>query len=92
MVNQTLFNASGVIGQAITSAGDTTGDIFLTLLLIVIVLVIICLAAGLPMETSVIVVLPLIFGSWAVSGEFVSVGGVAVIYLAVIFAKNFFFK
>ena len=92
MVNATLINTTGVIGQAITSAGDTTGSIFLTLLLIIFVLIIICLAAGLPMETSVIIVLPLIFGSWAVSGEFVSVGGIAVIYLAVIFAKKFFFK
>lgn len=92
MVTPAFFiNNTGVIGVVISSmTNNVTGSLFLTLLYIMIVLVALCLGAGLPIEWTLIIMLPLLIVTMAYSSDFLSVGGFALMYLGIIFAKNWF--
>jgi hypothetical protein len=88
-----LFNNTGFIytvTEAISS--NITGDLFLTLLLYVLLIMLLAFAFRIPLEFTVILVFPLLiaFGVEAGAG-FAPVLGVGIVYLAVLFAKNFFF-
>lgn len=72
-----------------TGTTTTTGSIFLTLIMIFIMLLLIALMFGIPLEFTAILVLPLMFGYMAYFSEFLSMGLVMLIYLAIIFTKNF---
>lgn len=88
-----FINATETIGVMITTASnDVTGSLFLTLFGIVIAIVFLCFLLRIPMEFSAILVLPLLLGLMAYMQEFVTIGGIILIYLGVILGKNFFFK
>ena len=88
-----LYNTTGTIGQIITyMTYNVTGDLFTTLLTIVILITILAISLRIPLEFTSILILPLLITIMAYSGQFIQIGGVILIYLALILAKNFFFK
>lgn len=84
-----FLNDSGTIGILIKAGTDLTGSLFLTVLLIFLILVAISLMFKLPLEILIPVVLPLFIVSMAFSTEFLAIGGLLLIYLAIIFSKRF---
>jgi hypothetical protein len=90
------FDETGTIGTILIGWDSTTGSRFLTLLLIVILIMVAFAVLGLSIEASAIIILPLMLGLMAdaaTSGtQFYSIGGILIIYLGIILAKNFFFK
>ena len=87
-----LFNMSGPIYGIIAAASLTTGSVFLTLLFIILLILIVFVILRLPIEFSAIFILPLLLVLMAYDAAFYPIGAVFLIYLAVILAKNFFFR
>lgn len=90
MVNPTTFtNSSDVIGLVlVTMTNDVTGSIFLTLFYFTILLTVLCLGVGLPLEWTAIFVLPVAIASLAYYDDYLQIGGFALLYLGIVFAKN----
>ena len=70
----------------------TTGSIFITLLIIMIMLIVFAMLFGIQMEFTAILILPLLLSYMAYYGEFIGVGAVIIIYLALIFTKKFILR
>lgn len=88
-----LINATTSIGIVLGRATETTtGSMFITLLILVIFLITIAIMFSIPLEFTVIVILPLLLGYMAYYGEFIAIGMVFLIYLAFIFTQKFFIK
>lgn len=88
-----LINTTNGIGSMVVYlTNNVTGSLFLTLMFIVILVLAFAMILRVPMEFSAVFVLPLLIGIMAYYGEFVSVGGVFIIYLAIILSKNLWFK
>ena len=86
------FNSTGTIGGILLGWDALTGSRFLTLLIIVILIMVAFAVLGLGIEASAIIILPLMLGLMAVEGGFYTIGGIILIYLGIVLAKNFFFK
>ena len=84
-----FINDSGTIGILIKSGADLTGSLFLTVLLIFLILLALALMFKLPLEILIPIVLPLFIVCMAYSTEFLAIGGLLLIYLAVIISKRF---
>lgn len=84
-----FLNDSGSIGIIIEYGTNLTGSLFLTVLIIFMLLVSVALMFRLPLEILIPIVLPLFIVCMAYSTEFLAIGGLLLIYLAVIFAKRF---
>ena len=84
-----FIDESGTIGILIKAGADLTGSLFLTVLLIFLVLVALALMFKLPLEILIPIVLPLFIVSMAYSTAFLAIGGLLLIYLAVVFSKRF---
>jgi len=88
-----LFNESNVIGELIVYMNvNVTGSLFLTLLFLVIMLLAVCALFRIPMEFSALFILPLLLAIMTDVGEFLAVGGIFLMYLGVLLAKNLWFK
>lgn len=89
----TFVNASGVIGQML-SQGSTnlTGDLFSTIMLIFLILLVVAVAFRMTFEFIVIIFMPMIIILMAYYSEWYVVGGAFLIFLAVLFARNFFIQ
>lgn len=88
-----LFNESNIIGELIIYMNqNVTGSLFLTLLFMVLVLLAICALFKIPMEFTALFILPLLLAIMTDVGEFLAVGGVCLIYLGILLAKNLWFK
>lgn len=88
-----FFNESGTFGQLISYINvNVTGSLFLTLLFIVIMLIMICALFRIPIEFSAIFILPLLIVITAYVGDFLAVGGVFLIFIGILIAKNLGFK
>lgn len=88
-----FFNETGIMGTVIIGlTNNVTGSLFLTLLLIVILLLVVAALFRISIEWTAILVMPVLIVLMSYEGLFLPVGGVFVIYLAVILGKNFFFK
>lgn len=87
-----FFNASGTLGHILTSSVNMTGDIIVSLLILIIILLAIAIMFNIPIEFTVVVVLPLLMAYMSYYGQFVAVGIVTIIYLAFILLKRFIFK
>ena len=87
-----LINQSGTL-YAIMSGftTDISGSWFLTCLLVVIAILLIALALHIPLEFTAVLVMPLLLVFMAFSGDFASIGGIFLIYLGILLAKNFLF-
>ena len=84
-----FINETGTIGILIKAGTDLTGSLFLTVLLIFLLLVALSLMFKLPLEILIPIVLPLFIVCMAYSTEYLAIGGLLLIYLAVIFSKRF---
>lgn len=88
-----FINDSTVIGAVLSYfTSHLAGSLFLAVMVIVIILMFFGFAFRIPMEFQVVYILPLLIGLMAYSSEFLTVGGVAILYLAVVFAKMFFLR
>lgn len=88
-----LINQTGIIGQSFTAlTTNVTGTVFLSGLLVLIVLFIIAMIFRLPLELTGIFLLPIILVFMAFETGWVAIGGITLIYLAVVVARNFFIK
>lgn len=88
-----LFNETDIIYTVVNGlTTNVTGSPFLTLLLITAGILLFAFAFRIPLEFTVILVFPLLVG-FAVEGgaQFFTVLGVAMLYVSVLIAKNFFF-
>jgi len=68
---------------------NVTGDLFGTLLIILALLLAVAFLFRIPLEWTMPLVLPALIGYMAYSSQFLAVGGVILIYLAVVFTKMF---
>ena len=88
-----FYNETDVIGQLIYLATvNLTGSLFLTLLLSVMLVMAIFAVLRLPIEISAILIMPLLLSIMAYTSDFMAVGGVFLIYLGMLFGKNFVFR
>lgn len=68
---------------------NITGDLFTTLLVILMIIIAIAFLFRIPLEWTMPLVLPVLIAYMSYSSEFLTVGGVILIYLAVVFTKMF---
>lgn len=88
-----FINMSNFVGILIGKATeDITGSLFITLLLLVLVLIAFAMLFQIPLEWTTIFILPLLLGYMAYYKEYVIIGSVAFIYLALVFTQKFIFK
>jgi hypothetical protein len=83
-----VSNSFGFVLVEMTT--NLTGNLFLSLLLILFFLIVLSLALKIPVEYSAILILPVMFVLISYSSDFLAIGGSILIFLGIIFAKNFF--
>lgn len=85
-----FLNTTETIGVLIGTATQvTTGSLFLTLLIVILVLLAVAMMFGIQLEFTAIIILPLLLSYMAYYAEFVGIGSVILIYLALVFTKRF---
>jgi len=88
-----FLNETGFVGDILTGlTNNVTGSLFLTLLMIMLFFILMTLLFRFPIEFSLVLLLPLFLGFMAATSDFLALGGVVLIYLGIVFAKNFFIK
>lgn len=65
------------------------GSVTMMIIVFILILMALCFAFKMPIELTIPIVLPLIIYSMAYYGEIIPLGGVALIYMAILFAKWF---
>lgn len=83
------MNGTGFM--VLSKANEVTGSLFMTLLVITLMLVLIAMLFRIPLEFTVIIILPFLLSVTAYETSFLSVTGVILIYLGLILANNFWF-
>jgi hypothetical protein len=84
-----FINQTGTIGLIYTSfTTNVTGSEFLTLLGLIILIILFFAMFKMPMEASLILALPMLLIAMAYTSDIFAVGGVVLIYLGILFAKN----
>lgn len=94
MQRMSFLNETGFMGVVFESfTTNVSGSVFLTLLAIFVLLIGLFIMFRIPIETILVLVLPvvLVFMAYA-QGGFLAVGGVIIILLGIILAKNWFIK
>lgn len=87
----TFFNSSDTFGQVLLyMTTDITGSLFISLLLIMVIMIAFALALRIPVEFTAILLIPLFLTLMAFSSDFLAIGGILLIYLGILTAKNFF--
>jgi len=86
-----MFNSSGFVGQLISGLTySVTGSIYLTLLTLMMFILAFMWAIKIPLEVSLILVVPLLIGFIAeFGGDWKAISGIIMLYLAIVFAKYF---
>lgn len=88
-----FLNTSETIGILIgTATTYTTGSMFLTLFIIMVTIIAVAMLFGIRMEFTAILILPLLLTYMAYYGEFIVIGALILIYLALIFTQKFIFR
>lgn len=88
-----FYNESDSVGIIIHGlTNNVTGSLFLTLLVIIIMLMVVAFMFRLPIETTSVLIIPLLIVVVAYSGEFLQVGGVFLIYMGILIARNLPFR
>jgi len=84
-INQTGF--MGIVFESFTT--HVTGNVFITLLAVFVLLIALFMMFRVPLESILVLVLPMVIVFMAYgTGGFLAVGGVIIIMLGVILAKN----
>ena len=86
-----LFNATGVIGGLVVGLDGITGNPYWSVMLLIILLLVALLAVGIGGPWSAIIMLPLFLTLWAYDASFQLIGGLVLIYLGLVIAKQWFF-
>jgi hypothetical protein len=87
----TFVNETGFIGVLLQSgSSDVTGSLFATLFLLFVLLFFLGMACRIAIEYLVVAFTPFLLVLMAYYTSWYAVGGVFIIALAVIFARNFF--
>jgi hypothetical protein len=86
-----FMNTSQQVYTIIYNMSQTTGSFFLTLLMLIILIMVVFAIVGLSVEWSAIFIFPLLLVLMAYDAAFYPAGGAMLLYLAFLFAKNFFF-
>ena len=88
-----ILNCDDILGKVILSIStQTTGDIFITFLFILLIILAVALMFGIRLEYTMIIILPLLLGLMIASSQFIGIGAVVLIYLAIILTGNFILK
>lgn len=88
-----LFNTTTTTWDVVQSLTvNVTGSLFLTLFMILILVMLIAMVLRIPVEFTMILVLPFLLTVWAYSGDFLAFAGTVLIYLGILLGKNFFFR
>lgn len=86
-----LINSTDIVGVYLAAfTNNITGDIVATLYIHAVLFIALFLAAGIPIEWTMIFILPLTIYVAAYSTEFLKLGGFVLIYLGIMLAKNWF--
>jgi hypothetical protein len=86
-----FFNSTDHFGTVLYyMTTDITGSLFLTLLIILLVIVAVALALRIPVEFTAVLIVPVMLVLMAYTSEFLAIGGLLLIYLGILTAKNFF--
>jgi len=86
-----LIDTNSMIGTIIVSlTNNITGSLFLTLLFITMVFLGLAGAFKMPLELTIPFILPFFLVGYMVSGAFLPVLGVAIIYLSILLLKRMF--
>ena len=86
-----FFNETGTLGVVLVAiTNNITGSLFLTVLFLTFIIVALFAAFRVPIEVTALMIMPFLLVAMAYQSEFIAFGGVALIYMAVIFVKNFF--
>lgn len=89
----TLLNETGIIGKGLELATiNITGSLFITLLCVIILIFALFFMVRLPLELTAILILPLLILLMSYNIAFVTIGGLFLIYVALIVAGNFFIR
>jgi len=75
-----------------TMTQNITGSLFLSLLIIILLLMMVALLFRIPIEATVVLIIPLMLVFMAATSDFLAIGGVFLIYLGIILAKNFLIR
>lgn len=87
-----FINGSQTIGIIMgRSVAYTTGSMILSLLIVVIIIITMAMMFQIKLEWTAILILPLLLGYMTYYSEFVAIGSVILIYLAIVFTKTFIF-
>lgn len=85
-----FINQTGTVGIIYTSfTQNVTGSEFLTLLGFLIMIILFFMVFKMPLEATVILALPMFIIAMAYTADLATVGMVFLIYLGILFAKNF---
>lgn len=91
MVNPAFMNQSGTIGVIFTAFTlNVSGSEFVTLLGIIVFLLALFFMFRIPVEATIILILPIFLIFMAFSGEFLGLGLAFLMYLGFLLAKNYF--
>jgi hypothetical protein len=83
-----IYNETGIIGVVIEGlTTDVTGSLFLTLLMLTTMIVIVMLMFRIPVEYHALIIAPLMLTLMAYTQEFMAIGGIMLIIMAIVFAK-----
>jgi hypothetical protein len=86
-----LYNATGILGQVISSTTATiTGDLFLTLLLVFLFFIAITMYFGIPIEVTGIIILPICILLMAATSSFLPYGVIVLFFVSFISVKYLF--
>jgi len=89
MVVEPFFNSSSYSGQVVQGLGvNVVGGIVGAILLMVLLVILLALAFRIPIEYTVLLCAPLLIAGMAFSGGFVILGGVFILYMGFLAAKN----
>lgn len=84
------FNATGIIGQWVSATGtNVTGDWTTSLLVAIFVIFFFMISLNIPLEWSMIILVPLFITAMAFSKAFFPVGGIMLLYLGIVFGKMY---
>jgi hypothetical protein len=86
-----FINETGTIGVIYNAVvTNITGSEFLTLLGVLLIMLLFLMAFHIPIEAGAILILPMLLIFMAFNNNILAIAGIALIYLGIILAKNFF--
>jgi hypothetical protein len=87
-----FVNTSDTIGQGIIGLNSITGSTFMSILLIFILILALGLFFRIPIDFLALLLNPFLIVVMAFNSQWVAVGGVFLISLAILLGRNFFFN